>query len=73
MVDEPVVLVVDDIADDFSRSPFGERWGYQVHKLSKEQLQNLQAGKLLAIDVQGEYVAYLKVEPEALSNKESTS
>lgn len=72
MTDEPVLLVVDDIADDISRSPFGERWGYQVIRLSKEHLQSLQAGKLLALDAQGEYVIYLRAEPETPSNGKPT-
>lgn len=72
MVDEPVLLVVDDIADDISRSPFGERWGYQVVKLSKEHLQSLQAEKLLALDAQGEYMIYLRAGPETPSKGQST-
>lgn len=64
MADEPVLLVVDDIADDILHSPFGERWGWQVITLTKEHLQSLQAGKLLAVDAQGEYVVYLKADME---------
>lgn len=59
MTHEPELLVASKIADDMVASPFGERWGRQVIKLTPEHLQSLQAGKFLALDVQGEYVVYL--------------
>lgn len=69
MANEPVLLVVDDIAEDISRSPFGERWGQQMIKLTPEHLQSLKEGRFLALDVQGEYVVYLE---QAQANKGAT-
>jgi len=59
MEHEPQLLVVNEIPDDEERSPFGKRWGQQVVKLTAEHLQSLQAGKIIALDAQGEYVVYL--------------
>lgn len=62
MEHEPELLVVDEMADDMAHSPFGERWGQQLIKLKPQHLQSLQEGKILALDVQGEYVVYLTQE-----------
>lgn len=60
MTPEAEVLVIDEIADDMEHSPFGQRWGQQVIEVTPQHLQSLQAGKLLALDAQGEYVVYLR-------------
>lgn len=41
-------------------SPFGHRWGGDVFTLSDEHLRALQNGQALALDVQNEYIAFLK-------------
>lgn len=57
------VAIVDEIFDtDCSEQPFGKRWGRQLIKLGPLELAALLEGKLLALDVNGEYVAYLKLE-----------
>jgi hypothetical protein len=60
MEHELELLVVDEMADNMAHSPFGERWGQQLIKLTPKHLQSLQEGKFLALDVQGEYVVYLE-------------
>ena len=60
---EPEIAIVDSVCDvEETCQPFGKRWGQQVLTLSNEHLAALQAGKLLALDIQGEYVAFLKFQ-----------
>ena len=46
-------------------TPFGHRWGGDVFALTEEHWQALQNGQALALDVQNEYVAFLKCAPAA--------
>ena len=48
-----------------SASPFGKRFAAQTVTLTPEHLAALQAGQTLALDVQNEYVAHLRLEPRA--------
>ena len=41
-------------------TPFGHRWGGDVFSLATEHLLALQVGQTLALDVQNEYVTFLK-------------
>ena len=41
-------------------TPFGHRWGGDVVRLSVAHIAALQAGQTLAVDVQNEYVVFLK-------------
>ena len=41
-------------------TPFGHRWGGDVFTLADEHLQALQNGQVLALDVQNEYITFLK-------------
>ena len=60
---EPVIAIVDRVCDvEKTSQPFGKRWGQQVFTLTNEQLVAIQTGKLLALDIQGEYVAFLKLQ-----------
>ena len=54
---EPVIVIVDEICQ-----PFGKRWGGDCFTLTHEHLDALQSGKLVALDVQGEYVAFVRIE-----------
>lgn len=47
-----------------SNQPFGKRWGDEVMTLTAEHLAALQNGKLVAVDVQGEYVVFLRLQDE---------
>lgn len=53
------------VSGDFSEeqnTPFGTRYGKNVFILSEEHLKALHSGKQIALDVQNEYVVYLKLE-----------
>lgn len=62
---ESVLAIVDKPYDVLeSDQPFGKRWGDEVVSLTEEHLDALQHGKLLAVDVQGEYVVFLQMKKE---------
>ena len=63
----PVVAIVPEAFDATSgaETPFGHRWGGDVFRLSTEHLAALQAGQTLALDVQNEYIAFLKAAESA--------
>lgn len=63
----PVIQIVPDIfsATDGAETSFGRRWGGDVFELSSEHLAALQAGQALALDVQNEYVVFLRLQAEA--------
>jgi len=60
------LTIVDDSFDASMgvETPFGHRWGGDVFTLSQRQLNAIQAGQALALDVMGEYVVFLKAKPE---------
>ena len=69
--DHTSVAIVPDSFDttDGTETPFGKRWGSQIIHLSADHLAALQAGQTLALDVQEEYVVFLKTEkPEGLGH-----
>jgi hypothetical protein len=60
----PDIAITDDtIPTNHGDTVFGKRWGSQVVTIDAAQLAALQQGKYLAVDVQGEYVVYLKLNP----------
>ena len=62
---EPTLAIVDAPYDTLeSDQPFGKRWGDEVMTLTAEHLAALQDGKLVAVDVQGEYVVFLRLQNE---------
>lgn len=59
----PPLAIVDAPYDtQESDLPFGKRWGDEVMTLTTEHLAALQEGKLIAVDVQGEYVVFLRLQ-----------
>ena len=45
---------------------FGPRWGSgALIKLTPEELDALNDGQILAVDVEGEYVVYLQLEDDS--------
>lgn len=50
-------------------TPFGHRWGGDIFQLAAEHLLALQSGQTLALDVQNEYVAFLKCAEAAKLEK----
>lgn len=60
---EPVVAITNEyISADDGETVFGKRWASQMTTINAEQLAALQQGKYLALDVQGEYIVYLKLK-----------
>lgn len=57
-----IVVVDNPFNVDESEEPFGKRWGGECFTLSTEHLAALQAGKTLALDVQNEYVTFVRLE-----------
>ena len=58
----PSVCIVDAPCDvEETEKPFGKRWAQQVITLKPEHLAALQQGKVVALDVQEEYVVFVKV------------
>ena len=39
---------------------FGKRWGSQLFRLTEQDIEALRQGKYVALDILGEYVAYLE-------------
>jgi hypothetical protein len=61
------LAIIPDAFDASSgaETPFGHRWGGDVFRLASEHLAALQAGQTLALDVQSEYIAFLKAAESA--------
>jgi hypothetical protein len=60
MTDE-VKIVLEGIIDiENDNTPFGKRYGGDVFIISEEDIINLKKGKLIGLDVQNEYIIYLK-------------
>jgi hypothetical protein len=60
------IAATDKIVDaDEADTVFGKRWGYDVFRLTEQDIAALREGKFLALDILGEYVAYLEGPPTA--------
>lgn len=65
----PRIAIVETIYDvEESEQPFGKRWMQETVILSAEHIAALHQGKFLALDVQGEYVMYVKSD-EAIASE----
>ena len=65
-MNEPVLAIVDKPYETLETNPpFGKRWGNEIRTLTQEHLAALQDGKMVALDVQGEYVVFLQMEKGA--------
>ena len=63
MKPDPRIAIVDGPCDvEETEQPFGKRWRQEVVMLTAEHLAALQTGKLLAVDVQSEYVLFLRLQ-----------
>ena len=63
--DEQAVIVDAMFDTEEVDSPFGRRYGSEKLVLTAEQLQTLQQGKLLVVDVLGEYVLFVELDKSA--------
>lgn len=60
---EASILIVDaSFSVDGNATPFGQRWGGECFTLTAEHLIALQTGKTLVLDVQNEYVTFVRLE-----------
>jgi hypothetical protein len=61
------VAIVNEALDPLDGDTvFGQRWGLgALIKLTPKELDALNDGKILAVDVEGEYVVYLQMDEEA--------
>lgn len=60
---DPRLAIVETAYDcDTSEQPFGKRWRQETITLTQAHIEALRQGKLLAVDTQGEYVVYLKLD-----------
>ena len=67
----PTLAIVDAPYDTLeSDQPFGKRWGDEVMTLTAEHIAALHDGKLVAVDVQGEYVVFLRLQAEGKEKSE---
>ncbi len=57
-----IVIVDQPFSVDETEQPFGKRWGGECVTLTSEHLAALQAGKTLALDVQNEYVTFVRLQ-----------
>ena len=57
-----VVIVDQPFSVDGQDTIFGQRWGGECFTLTSEHLAALQAGKTLALDVQNEYVTFVRLQ-----------
>ncbi len=56
------IVVTDKVVDiDEEDNVFGKRWGSQTFCLTEDDIDILRQGKHLALDIQEEYIAYLKL------------
>jgi hypothetical protein len=58
-----IAIVDQPFSVDETEQPFGKRWGGECYTLTPEHLAALQAGKTLALDVQNEYVTFVRLQP----------
>jgi len=47
-------------ASNGAETPFGHRWGGDILEITEEHLMAIQSGQTLLLDIQSEYVAFLK-------------
>lgn len=60
---DPRLAIVKATCDcDTSEQPFGKRWCQETITLTQAHIEALRQGELLAVDAQGEYVVYLKLD-----------
>jgi len=63
MIDEAKIVLNDTIDIENETTPFGKRYGGDVFIITDEDIENLKNGKLIGLDVQNEYISYLKYKP----------
>ena len=60
MIDESKITLNNIIDIENETTPFGKRYGGDIFIITDEDIENLKNGKLIGLDVQNEYISYLK-------------
>jgi len=60
MIDNDKIILDNTIDIENETTPFGKRYGGDVFTITDEDIENLKNGKLIGLDVQNEYISYLK-------------
>lgn len=60
--DERLAVVENPFDVTMRESPFGQRWRDEIVCLTDDHLKALKSGKSVAVDVQGEYVVFLRMK-----------
>lgn len=68
--DERIAIVEKPYDVTEKESPFGQRWRDEIVTLTDGHLKALKTGKSLAVDVQGEYVIFLRLDNAAQSTEQ---
>ena len=63
-LDSSLAIVDAPFEVEETEQPFGKRWGGEIMTLTKEHLDALHEGKLVAVDVMNEYVVFLQLQAE---------
>jgi hypothetical protein len=60
---EETKIILDNIIDidNNESTPFGTRYGGDVFIITEADIENLKNGKLIALDVQNEYITFFKI------------
>jgi hypothetical protein len=61
-IQDGIAIVPEPCDVEETGQPFGKRWAKQTITLGPEHLQALQDGQYVALDVQEEYVVFLRFE-----------
>ncbi len=60
MIHDDKIILDKTIDIENENTPFGKRYGGDVFIITDEDIENLKNGKLIGLDVQNEYISYLK-------------
>ena len=69
-LDSSLAIVDAPFEVEETEQPFGKRWGGEIMTLTKEHLDALHEGKLVAVDVMNEYVVFLRLQAEGKEKSE---
>ena len=65
MITDKTIAIVDAVFNtDKTEQPFGKRWGGDSFTLTAEHLEALKNGKVIALDIMSEYVAFVRFDEQ---------
>jgi hypothetical protein len=66
MTSDKTIAIVDAFSDteEADDQPFGKRWGGDFFTLTAEHIEALRNGKLIALDIMSEYVAFVRLDEQ---------